>query len=752
MSRKTCTRLLVTVLVCLCIMNASAETTFSSIDLGPDSELLFTASTDDSSLCSYQSLYLATLTSAGDQAALVSPEILTCFPQQLNSFRNGHLLEIRNNAGTALYDADSHMLTWTEGSNLSYQTKFQTSAILEPAAVSPDGNWKCFFEKKSAVTADVWLMNTSDGRKIRLAENAEYRFDRIPVLWSPDSSVLIYEKEGILYFLKTTDAFSSASLTEEFRVIGKGNINNVAWADSRTIVYVNYDIVYAIAVNELQTRALYSDFLGMDRIAGRLPVPFDSEKDTFWANSDVTALVVVQNNRTLWYLELKGTDFNFVSTILSYPLMHLNGAAVSCHVFWTTPSGGVQYPVVWIEIFRSGERESYVYQLSRQNDGSCTFTPRAMPVSVSDPKLSPDGSKLAFKSEMNLLVYDLDSWQQTDVLSGERIISYIWFANDRLYTGSDATVREWNISEDRSTVLLLSSVDRAAWNVKGDTILGINRAGTFAYDRSRKIWKNASAGDERGKSVQNKKWRVFIGDSKSGLFTNGIYVRTLSGLTETRPLITAYTVPEDSLPRVSLVFDALDNADGLTKILDTLEKNNLKATFFINGEFIRRFPSSVQEIVKAGHQCASMFFTTGNLTSMTFVADESYIRRGLARNEDEFYTLTGEELSLYWHAPYYAVNDSICNYGKKAGYSYVESICVPKDTSTIEQYVHETKDYFSTRQIIEEYTGSLHAGCVIPVATGVASGTRTDYLYDRLDVLIEAIQEAGYKIVPVSEL
>lgn len=753
MSKKKYTRLLVAAFACLMVMNAAAETTFSSIDLGSDSELLFTAQTDDSSLCSYQSLYMAAISPDGDEAAATSPEILTCFPQQMNVYRNGALLELRNNAGTALYDAASDTLTWTEGANLAYKTRRTSAAFIEPFSVSPDGNWKCFFEKKTAVTANVYLERMADGKTLLLSEDAEYRYDHVPVLWSPDSSVVLYEKSGMLYFLKTADAFNSASLTEEFRTIGKGNISNVGWANSRTIVYISYDMVYSIAVNELQTRALYSDFLGIDKIAGRLPVPFDSEKDEFWVNSDVTALVVVQNNRTLWYLELSGTDFNYVSNIMSFPLMHVPGAAVSFSVFWTPSENRVQYPVVWIEVFRSGERESYAYKLARHaEDGSCTFQPLVMPAGVSDPRLSPDGTRLAFKSDVTLHVYSMNLWLQTDVFYGEKIIDYTWLSNDRLYVGGIDTVREWNITNDTDKILFLSSVEHFGWSMAGDRIIARNKAGTFTYDRDRKVWKETLSDTTRGASVQNSKWRVFIGESKSEKFTNGIYVRTLSGLTETRPLASDYTIPTGNEPRIALVFDALDNADGLTKILDMLEKADVKATFFINGEFIRRFPSAIHEIVKAGHQCASMFYTTGDLTSLTFVADESYIRRGLARNEDEFYNLTGKELALYWHAPQFKDNVSIRNYGKKAGYAYIGSSFAINDTTTIEGYVHNDEPYWSTQQIIESFAAAFHDGCVIPVATGVSAGTRTDYLYDRLDVLIAAIQEAGYRIVTVSEL
>ena len=57
--------------------------------------------------------------------------------------------------------------------------------------------------------------------------------------------------------------------------------------------------------------------------------------DTFWTNSDASSIVLVQNNRTLWYMELDGSDFNFVTTLFSYPFVSVPGTAVSFKVFWT---------------------------------------------------------------------------------------------------------------------------------------------------------------------------------------------------------------------------------------------------------------------------------------------------------------------------------------------------------------------------------------------------------------------------------
>jgi len=41
---------------------------------------------------------------------------------------------------------------------------------------------------------------------------------------------------------------------------------------------------------------------------------------------------------------------------------------------------------------------------------------------------------------------------------------------------------------------------------------------------------------------------------------------------------------------------------------------------------------------------------------------------------------------------------------------------------------------------------------VIPVSTGISSGSRTDYLYEKLDLLIGTLINEEYEIVDVTEL
>ena len=147
-----------------------------------------------------------------------------------------------------------------------------------------------------------------------------------------------------------------------------------------------------------------------------------------------------------------------------------------------------------------------------------------------------------------------------------------------------------------------------------------------------------------------------------------------------------------------------------------------------------------------------MFFSPSSLEDDSFKFTENFIRRGLARNEDDFYELTGSELSLVWHMPNYFLTNSILKAGEKSGYIWIDKGLAPEDYVTYEKSLEEEIQYMSASEIIDYVIENLEPGAIIPISVGIATGTRGDYLYDKLDVLISAILSEGYEIVTVSEL
>ena len=251
---------------------------------------------------------------------------------------------------------------------------------------------------------------------------------------------------------------------------------------------------------------------------------------------------------------------------------------------------------------------------------------------------------------------------------------------------------------------------------------------------------------------KNGRYRAYVGKATNAKYDNTIFVRCLSGKTYT------YSVFPDAMKetcngkKVALALDAMENSEGLGKVLHVLSEYGIKVTFFLNGEFIRRYPEKTRLIANSGNDCGSLFYTAADLVENNFVIDASFITRGLARNEDEFFAATKKELTLLWHAPYYHDTQLIRTSGNTAGYEYVSAFSKFSDRTTYERSQKKAEPYKSASEIINGMIEGLEDGMIIPVCIGKANGTRKDYLYEKLDLLIAAILESGYEITDVQGL
>ena len=148
-----------------------------------------------------------------------------------------------------------------------------------------------------------------------------------------------------------------------------------------------------------------------------------------------------------------------------------------------------------------------------------------------------------------------------------------------------------------------------------------------------------------------------------------------------------------------------------------------------------------------------MFYTASDLTEQYgFVIDEDFIKRGLAREEDEFYDKTGSELALFWHAPFYKATAAMKKAAEHAGYTYIEADVHGEDNISFEDCYREKKQYLSVGDLVEKYMAHLHDTAVFAVSAGLSSGSRTDYMYEHLELLISAVLDSGYDIVTIKQL
>ena len=625
-------------------------------------------------------------------------------------------------------------LVWTEKNDAMPEN----IVPVVPYSVSPDGKYFCRIERTSIFSGNLMLVNTDTGKSVLLCENVLNSYEDLPVKWSPDSSVIIYEKNGGVYFCNPDAVIRGVEIDERYRKIGRGSINSVFWASTKYLAYIDDYLLYKINTKELYTLGLYSGIIGQGKPMGRLPFQFNPIKDRFSCNGEVTSAVVTQNGRLFTYLVVRSASCDYMDVIYSRPYTESNASLVASYVFWDSNDK----PVLWQEkLPYDGIKETgAVYKLDVQ-------TQQVLEIQDSGrPFISPNGTKVAFFAGSVVYVYDMNTWKRISVLTGEKVVSAIWTDDAELYVGGEKSVRRWNIITGKAETVTLSSVEAGYWNAADYSIIADSgNSNYYVYNSKKSTWSKFNPEEIPVSVKQNGRYRVYIGTTQNSNYENAMYVRSLSKRAVTVPVFKESAKKAAEKKKVALVFELYDNADGLPEILSELKKFNVRGSFFMNGEFIRRYPSETRQVVTNGHLCASMFFTTANLTENSFVINEDFVRRGLARNEDEFYDCTKSELSLFWHAPYYAVTPQIIGYGENAGYTYVTS------TNDISEFAYPNAE---PEKLIKKYCQSLEkaGGGVVSIVGGFSQSNHSRPLYKYLDLLISALLDSGYELVDLNSL
>jgi len=709
----------------------SAKISFGEIDINQNDEVLFTIQQNMLGAANYSSLFY---TKIKDGESLNQPELISYFPEQMELLNDKKLLQIRNRFGIARYDYKSGELKWVSKISGLPENLMPTA----PYEVSADGQWLCKIEKTTPCSGKLIVERVSDGKQVVLWEKALNTYESIPVKWAPDSSLLVYEKEGSVYFCNPDAVLRNVEIEERFRKIGRGTINSVSWGSDKFLAYVDDYLLYRINTKEMYTVGLYAGIVGQGKAIGRLPFQFNSITDKVFSNGDVTSIVVCQNNRLFSYLTIQSLSCDYMDVIYSRPYTDSSASLKAAYVFWDQDG----FPILWQEklpYYGTAEKGS-VYRLDAQ---------AKLVLEISDsgkPVVSPDGSRVAFYSDNEIYVYDINSWQCINELSGEKVTSALWINKNQLYVGGERSVRLWNLLSNNAETICISSAKSCYWNQNDNSIIANSSNGDYyKLNKSKGTWSPINPPVSLKAVTQNGRYRVFAGSTQNPRYENALYIRTLTNIAVTKPVYSQTIEKKPENKKVALIFDAYDNADGLPQILSALKKYNVKGTFFLNGEFIRRYPLETKQIVLNNFNCASMFFTTTELTDSSFVMSEDFIRRGLARNEDEFFQCTGKELNLYWHAPNYKTTDQVKEFGKLAGYSYVNNNFKYSDIDEAQ---------LPPEKLIAQYCKLLQFASygIIPVTVGYSQFKQINPLYNHIDLLISALLDAGYEIVELESL
>ncbi|MBO7747990.1 polysaccharide deacetylase family protein [Paenibacillus sp. MWE-103] len=188
---------------------------------------------------------------------------------------------------------------------------------------------------------------------------------------------------------------------------------------------------------------------------------------------------------------------------------------------------------------------------------------------------------------------------------------------------------------------------------------------------------------------------------------------------------------------LALTFDDGPEPRTTNQILDLLKQYHAKATFFVIGYRVEKYPDIVKREIAEGHEVANhtfnhVFFTKG-------VASET-IQREIARTDRSLKQLTGKKPFLF-RPPGGYYNDKSIDIARKLGY-----------TTVLWSWHQDTEDWRSpgVRHIANKVLKNARNGDIVLLHDYVSGASI--HTVKALQVILPELERRGFKLVTVSEL
>lgn len=236
---------------------------------------------------------------------------------------------------------------------------------------------------------------------------------------------------------------------------------------------------------------------------------------------------------------------------------------------------------------------------------------------------------------------------------------------------------------------------------------------------------------------------MFLVFNKEKIQTYFVSILTVGVLIIIANMSTAQTLPtsssERALPiykvkteenKVALTMNCAWSADDIDRILETLEKNEVKITFFIVGEWAEKYLEAVKKIYEAGHEIGTHSNTHPHVEQLSAEKNLEEIKLGV----EKLQKITGEKTRLY-RTPYGEYNDTVINTARENGCYTI-------------QWNIDTLDYkgLTGDEMWGRIKEKLQKGSIILTHNG------TEHTADSLDMLLKNIKTNGYQVTTVSDL
>lgn len=186
---------------------------------------------------------------------------------------------------------------------------------------------------------------------------------------------------------------------------------------------------------------------------------------------------------------------------------------------------------------------------------------------------------------------------------------------------------------------------------------------------------------------------------------------------------------------IALTFDDGPDAKQTLLILDLLREYQAKATFFVVGDRVERFPEIVRRELAEGHEVANHSYTHSAFQRLS----SGSMEEELNRTQEEIFKATGTRPTLF-RPPGGYYNDRLISLSKLHHLQMV-----------LWSWHQDTKDWRSpgVQAIANRVLDNARSGDIVLMHDFVYRSTQT---YEALRIILPELKRQGYTLVTVSEL
>ena len=201
------------------------------------------------------------------------------------------------------------------------------------------------------------------------------------------------------------------------------------------------------------------------------------------------------------------------------------------------------------------------------------------------------------------------------------------------------------------------------------------------------------------------------------------------GASAVRRSLPVYCVQTDD-KKISVSFDAAWGNEDTQTLIDILEKYNVKATFFVVGDWVDKYPESVKALSDAGHEVMNHSSSHAHFSKLR----EDEIVADIGKCNEKIAGITGVSPTLF-RCPYGEYDDHVIDAVSSMGMTAIQWDVDSLDWKGI------SAGEIQNRVIKKVQPGSI-----------VLFHNAAEHTPEALPGILDALISQGYEIVPISKL